>query len=85
MPVTNMIAVHVADQDSIDLAKARVLGSRDRAARILEKPGAVRVLKHHGPVKLAEFAVVAAERRDLDLVCLGRTDAYRCRKGSTCD
>ena len=67
MPVADVIAMHVADEDGVDLAEPRVVGSGDRAPGVIENSSAVRILKDHRPVELAELALLAAQRRHLDI------------------
>ena len=57
----------MADQDGVDLAEARVGAPGHGAARIVEQPRAVGVFQDQRAVEAAELALVAAERRDLDL------------------
>jgi hypothetical protein len=62
----DVVAVHVADEDDVDLAEARIGRAGDRAARVVEDARAVRVLEDERAVLRAELAVDAAERRHLD-------------------
>ena len=61
----DVVAVHVAHEDDVDLAEPRIVRAGDRAARIVEDARAVRVLEDQRAILRAELAVDAAERRHL--------------------
>ena len=63
--VADVVAVHVAHEDDVDLAEPRIVGAGDRAARVVEDARAVRVLEDQGAILRAELAVDAAQRRHL--------------------
>ena len=66
MCITNMVAVHMADKDDVDLAQARIVRASHSSTRIVEHTGAVWVFKNKRAVLRAELAVYAAQRSDLD-------------------
>jgi hypothetical protein len=66
--VADVVAVHVGDQHHVDLAQARVVGAGDGAARVVEHARAARVFEDQGAVERAELALLAAQRRDLDVL-----------------
>ena len=55
VPVTDIIAMHMADQNRIDLAEAGVIG----------------IFKDHRPVEAAEFTVLAPQGRDFHVLGRG--------------
>ena len=63
--VADVVAVHVAHEDDVDLAQPRIARAGDGAARVVEDARAVRVLEDQRPILRAELAVDAAERRHL--------------------
>jgi hypothetical protein len=65
MAITNVIAVHVADEQNVDPTKAGIGSSGDRASCIVEQPRSVGILEDHCAIEATELAVVASERRDL--------------------
>ena len=71
MTVSDMIAVHMAHQHHVDLAETGVLRAGDRAAGVIQKPGAVGVFQYQRPVEAAELAVVASEWGYLHVVRAG--------------
>jgi hypothetical protein len=67
MPVPYMIAMHMADQDDVYLAQARIIRTGNGSAGIIQHAGTVRIFQNHGTIEGAEFTVVTAERRNLDI------------------
>ena len=65
MFVADVIAVHVADQECVDLAEPGNVGSGDGAPDIIKQAGAVRIFEDKCPVEAAELAVLAAQGRNL--------------------
>src|SRR5437868_7176815 len=66
MRIADVVAVHMREEDGVDLAEPRVAGAAHGAPRVVENARAVRILEDDRAVERAELAVVAAERRDLD-------------------
>lgn len=62
----------VAQEHRVNFSEPRVIRPSHGAARIVKNPRTVRILENHGPVELAEFAVMAAQRRNLDVGRVGR-------------
>jgi hypothetical protein len=58
--VADVVAVHVAHEDDVDLAEARVGRAGDTAAGVVQDARAVRVLEDQRAVLCAELAVEAA-------------------------
>ena len=81
MLVTDVVAVHVADQHCVDLAQARIVRSGYRATGVVKQAGAVRILEDQGAVELAKLAFLTAEWRDFYVCSLNRLAGQRsCRQ-----
>src|SRR5881394_919633 len=66
MRIADVVAVHMREEDGVDLAEPRIAGAAHGAPRVVENARAVRILEDERAVEGAELPVVAAERRDLD-------------------
>ena len=81
--VTEVVAMDMAEQHAVDLAEPRVVRPLHGTARIVKQPRSVRILEDHSAVEDAEFALMAAERGNLDVLCRGRSCShYRHADGS---
>ena len=65
MRVAHVVAMHVADEDDVDLTQARIVRSGDGATSVVEYACAVRILEDQRPVLRAKFAILTAEWRHL--------------------
>jgi hypothetical protein len=61
MTVSNMVTVHMAHQYNVNIAETGIVRAGDRSARIIEKPGAIRIFKYHRPVETAELSIVTTK------------------------
>ena len=80
----DVVAVHVADQDDVDLAKARIIAAGNGTSGIVENARPIWILEDHRAVLGAEFAVDAAQRRHLDVLCQGGHKANAERNAGQC-
>jgi hypothetical protein len=75
MAVAYVVTVHVADKQDINITKPWITGAGDRAADVIENPGAVRVFEQDRAIEFAELAIVATKWRDLDRCSRRHPDA----------
>ena len=67
MRVARVVAMHVADENDVDLAQPRIGRTGDRATGVVKNARAVRILKDQRAVLRAQLAVLTAKRRHFHL------------------
>jgi len=72
MRLAEMVDMGVAEQDAVDLAEPRIIGTAHRASCVVENSRPVGILEDQRPVGRTELSVMAAERRDLHTGRKGR-------------
>ena len=65
--VAYVVAMHMADQQRVDITEARVGCAGDRPSGVIQKARAVRVFENQRPVEFAKFPVLLAKRCDFDV------------------
>jgi hypothetical protein len=66
MAVTDMVTMHVRNQNDIDAAESGIAPTGDGSARVIEETCSIGVLENQGAVEATEFPIMAADWGYLD-------------------